>query len=77
MENIKLVIDNSLKFISEQNISAYETKVKEYSSLHYVEAGESMLSISQKYGLKLRSLYDLDDMEYDEKPHVGQKLYLR
>ena len=33
MENIKLVIDNSLKFISEQNISAYETKVKEYNTM--------------------------------------------
>ena len=58
-------------------LQAKKTKLKEYSSLHYVEAGESMHSISQKYGLKLRSLYDLNDMEYDEKPHVGQKLYLR
>lgn len=40
MENIKLVIDNSLKFISEQNISAYETKVKEYNTMLHNGTGK-------------------------------------
>ncbi len=40
MENIKLIIDNSLKFISEQNISAYETKVKEYNTMLHNGTGK-------------------------------------
>ena len=45
--------------------------------VHVVEKGESMHDISQKYGIRLHSLYDLNNMPYDVKPEVGQLLKLR
>ena len=45
--------------------------------LHVVEKGESMHDISQKYGIRLHSLYDLNKMPYDTKAEVGQLLKLR
>ena len=45
--------------------------------IHVVEKGESMHDISQKYGIRLHSLYDLNNMPYDAKAEVGQLLKLR
>ena len=45
--------------------------------VHVVKKGESMHEISQKYGIRLHSLYDLNNMPYDSKPEVGQLLKLR
>ena len=45
--------------------------------LHVVEKGESMHDISQKYGIRLHSLYDINNMPYDAKAVVGQLLKLR
>lgn len=45
--------------------------------IHVVEKGESMHDISQKYGIRLHSLYDLNNMPYDSKAEVGQLLKLR
>ena len=45
--------------------------------VHVVEKGESMHDISQKYGIRLHSLYDLNNMPYDSKAEVGQLLKLR
>ena len=45
--------------------------------VHVVEKGESMHDISQKYGIRLHSLYDLNNMPYDAKAEVGQLLKLR
>jgi len=44
---------------------------------HTVEEGESMYLISQKYGIKLASLYKMNLMAEGEEPAVGQKLWLR
>lgn len=44
---------------------------------HVVKEGESMFSISQLYGIKLHSLYDLNSMKYDAVPEVGQVLQLK
>lgn len=41
---------------------------------HTVISGESMHSISQKYGIKLLKLYDINNMAYDSIPSVGQIL---
>ncbi|MBQ6766530.1 MAG: LysM peptidoglycan-binding domain-containing protein, partial [Paludibacteraceae bacterium] len=38
--------------------------------------GESMHDISQKYGIKLLKLYDLNGMDYNEVPKVGRILKL-
>lgn len=41
------------------------------------KAGDSMHSISQEYGIKLKSLYKINNIEYGTPAKVGQKLKLR
>ena len=46
--------------------------------VHVLRAGESMYSISQKYGIRLKNLYKLNKMhENDPAPKVGTILRLR
>ena len=46
--------------------------------VHVLRAGESMYSISQKYGIRLKNLYKLNKMhENDPAPEVGTILRLR
>ena len=44
---------------------------------HRVQVGESMYSISQKYGIRLRNLYRLNKKSYDYVPEEGDRLKLR
>lgn len=44
---------------------------------HTVQAGESMHSISQKYAVQVKSLYDLNEMPYYHGVQVGLVLRLR
>lgn len=44
---------------------------------HTVEAGESMHSISQLYGIRLNRLYRLNRMDKDTEPRIGQVLWLQ
>lgn len=44
---------------------------------HKVEEGETMHSISQKFGIRLDRLYDMNSMRVGEQPKVGSTLYLR
>lgn len=51
---------------------------KDYKGrLHYVRQGESMYSIAQSYGIRLKSLYKLNHMSPNDDIHVGQGLKLR
>lgn len=43
---------------------------------YIVKSGDSMHSISQKFGIKLLKLYDLNDMPYTAVPMVGQEIKL-
>ena len=43
---------------------------------HTIKTGESLHSIAQKYGMKLSSIYDLNDLDSDYSPNVGDKLKL-
>ena len=45
--------------------------------LHYVKNGESMSSISQLYGIKLKKLYKLNDLPPTHQIRVGDALRLR
>lgn len=46
--------------------------------VHVLRAGESMYSISQKYGIRLKNLYKLNKMDEDDPaPKVGTILRLR
>ncbi len=44
---------------------------------HYVKAGESMYSISQKYGIRLKRLYKMNDLTPDHVLRVGEALRIR
>lgn len=44
---------------------------------HEVQIGESMYSISQKYGIQLRNLYRLNKKNYEYVPEEGDVLKLR
>lgn len=44
---------------------------------HVVEVGESMYSISQKYGIQLRNLYRMNKKNYEYVPEEGDVLKLR
>ena len=43
---------------------------------HIFLEGESMYSVSQLYGIKLKQLYKKNRMQFGEEPYVGQKLSL-
>ena len=46
--------------------------------VHVLRAGESMYSISQKYGIRLKNLYKMNKMDADDSaPEVGTILRLR
>lgn len=50
------------------------SKTEDY---HFVEKGETMHSISQQYGIKLRQLYKKNRMKKGTEPHVNQMLWLQ
>jgi len=50
---------------------------KAAASLHQVKEGETMLQISQLYGIKLKMLYKWNDMPEGREPFVKQVLRLR
>jgi LysM repeat protein len=50
-------------------------KAKE--DFHLVKKGETMRSISQLYGVKLKKLYKKNSMFAGTQPNVGNKIFLR
>lgn len=44
---------------------------------HQIQSGESLYDISQKYGMRVKSLYILNHLEPDYTPRVGDKIRLR
>ena len=51
---------------------------KEYKDrCHYVRQGDSMYSIAQKYGIRLKSLYKMNHLSPDYTLRVGDELKLR
>lgn len=59
-------------------IQAKRSRATKEHIIHRVKADESMYSISQMYGIKLKSLYRLNKMSPDSPaPAVGQLLRLR
>jgi len=44
---------------------------------HYVQSGETMFSISQKYGVRLKNLYSKNRLEFGREPAVGEKIRIR
>lgn len=52
-------------------------KITYGDGIHVVQKGESMHDISQKYGIRLHSLYDINKLPYDSNIEVGKLLKLR
>ncbi len=51
---------------------------KDYEDrLHYVRRGDSMYSIAQKYGIRLKSLYKMNHLKPDYDIRIGDALKLR
>ena len=51
---------------------------KEYKGrTHHVRSGESMYTIAQKYGIRLKSLYKMNKLSPDYEIQVGDELKLR
>jgi LysM repeat protein len=51
---------------------------KDYKDrLHYVRKGESMYSIAQSYGIRLKSLYKMNHLKPDYDLRIGDALRLR
>lgn len=53
-----------------------KTHTKKDVPAYTVRVGDSMHSIAQEYGIKLKSLYKLNGMKYGTPARVGQKLKL-
>jgi len=53
------------------------TKAEAGKENYTTVAGDTMYLISQKYGIKLKSLYELNRMEEGAEPEPGRKLWLR
>ncbi|MCD8165859.1 MAG: glucosaminidase domain-containing protein [Bacteroides sp.] len=56
--------------------SKYKKALKQHT-VHMVTPGESMHSIAQKYGIRLKNLYQMNKKGADYIPEVGDQLKLR
>lgn len=79
----KLVSFNDLQrdyTLTEGDIIYLDSKKKKASEAHtvyIVKDGDSMHSISQKYGIRLKYLYRLNGKDGDYVPEVGDRIWLR
>lgn len=69
----RLVVGEPIYLMKKQKKAAKEYKGR----LHYVRAGESMYSIAQTYGIRLKSLYRMNRMSPYDELRVGDQLRLR
>lgn len=87
---LSLEVDVEIDRLIEYNDFTWDTQLEEgmiiflerknrkgYTSNHRVGDGETMHSISQKYGMRLEQLYRRNRMMPGEEPQVGQLLVLR
>jgi len=70
-------LDKSVKLNKGEIIYIQPKKNKAKAEFHIVEKGETMYSISQKYGIKIKKLYQKNKIEPGTEPRPGYKLYLR
>lgn len=66
-----VLTDGMVIYLEEKN--KYSKKGHKY---HIIREGESLHSISQKYGIKLSSIYSLNEISSDYVPQIGEKLKL-
>lgn len=84
--------DHSIRFLNKCNdmdensvlkeghifyIDKKRNKAERGTDFHIVKQGETLQSISQLYGIKLKKLFKKNHLKSDSKVHVGDKLWLR
>lgn len=52
-------------------------KAEPGKEVHTAVSGDTMYSLSQKYGIKLKKLYEMNRMEDGREPSAGDKIWLR
>lgn len=65
------------KLIAGQKLYLQPKRNKAKEPFHFVKKGETMRSISQLEGIKLKALYKKNNMKPGEEPKAGETLYLR
>lgn len=65
------------KLISGQKLYLQPKRNKAKESFHIVRKGETMRSISQLEGIKLKALYKKNNMKPGKEPKTGETLYMR
>lgn len=69
--------DENHKFQDGEIVYIQPKRCKGFAEYHIVKEGDTMLSISQFYGIKLNQLYSKNKMEKGSQPKVGQRLWLK
>jgi hypothetical protein len=57
-------------------IQSKRSKAAKGRNIHVLKAGEGMWQVSQKYGVRLKSLYRRNRMKHGDPLEVGQKIWL-
>ena len=63
--------------VAGQKLYLQPKRRKAKEPFHIVKKGETMKSISQLHGIKLKMLYKKNHMKPGEEPKVGDKLFMR
>jgi len=72
-------IDYDLKIVPGQilYLQPKRDKAEPGQEIHTVVRGDTMYSISQRYGIKLKPLYELNRMDQGAEPQEGSRIWLR
>ncbi|MFL5765418.1 MAG: glucosaminidase domain-containing protein [Bacteroidia bacterium] len=70
-------LDPDAVLVPGQKLYLQPKRRKAKEPFHIVKKGETMKSVSQLHGIKLKMLYKKNNMKPGEEPKAGQKLYLR
>jgi len=72
-------IDNDFRIVPGQilYLQPKRDKAEPGKDVHITVKGDSMYSISQKYGVRIKKLYEMNRMNEGEQPEVDEKIWLR
>ena len=72
-------LDNDFRIVPGQMLylQPKRDKAEAGKEVHITVKGDSMYSISQKYGVRIKKLYEMNRMTEGEQPDVDEKIWLR
>ncbi len=70
-------LEPNAKLIAGQKLYLQPKRNNAKEPFHVVKKGETMKSISQLHGIKLKKLYKKNNMKAGEEPKLGDQLYMR